>query len=181
MSRIGNKIIRIPPNVQYTYNNRVFAVKGPKGELSVVIPKELELEINGNDIAVKRNSEAKPFKMIHGTIRSLIDGIIVGVTEGFEKQLEMRGVGYRAELKNDKLNLYVGHVSPIEVPIPTSIKVTMPNQTTIIVSGIDKQKVGAFAGSIRAIKPPEPYKGKGIRYVNEVVKKKVVKTAGEKK
>ena len=177
MSRIGNKPVTILEGVQVEFKDGVFKAKGPLGELTVNVPSEITIEIKDNAVIVKRSTDKRRVKMLHGTIRSLIDNAVVGVKQGFTKELTLVGLGYRVSLEGNKLALMVGYNHPIYVIIPSDLKVEVPSQTEIKIFGIDKQKVGAFASKVRLIKPPEPYKGKGIRYKDEIVRKKVVKTS----
>ncbi len=176
MSRIGFKPITIPEKVEVKLENSTITVKGPLGELSLYIPDEVTVKIDNNIITVTRKSDKRRFKMMHGTIRSLIENLIIGVTEGYKKELVLHGVGYRVALQGNKLLLNIGYKHPIELEVPEGLKVEVPSQTEISIFGIDKEKVGHFAARIRALRPPEPYKGKGIRYKDEHVRKKVVKT-----
>ncbi len=176
MSRIGKLPVIIPEKVQVTLENNTIKVKGPLGELSLTIPSEVEVKIKDNEVIVTRLSDKRRFKMMHGTIRSLIDNMVIGVTQGYTKELEMHGVGYRVALEGNKLALNIGYKHPIYLEIPEGLKVEVPSQTEIKVFGYDKEAVGQFAAKIRLLRPPEPYKGKGIRYKGEIVRRKVVKT-----
>ncbi len=178
MSRIGKKIITIPAGVTVNVDSNNFTtVKGPKGELSFQFNKELVINIEGNELTVVRPSDSKEHRQIHGTTRAVLNNMVVGVSEGFKKQLEIRGVGYRATLQGNKLTLNAGYSHPVEFDIPAGLSVELPKNTEVTVSGADKQLVGEFAANIRAVRAPEPYKGKGIRYVNEQVRRKEGKTA----
>jgi len=177
MSRIGRKPINIPKEVKVEINNDLISIQGPKGVLTQRIPERISLELKDNQLFVKRKSDDKLSKSLHGLTRSLIFNMVKGVTEGYSKELEIVGMGYRAELKGNHLVLYLGFSHPVNFPIPTGIKIEVPKPTQIKVSGIDKQLVGQTAAKIRDIYPPEPYKGKGIRYLGEVVRKKVGKAA----
>jgi len=177
MSRIGRKPINIPKEVKVEINNDLISIQGPKGVLTQRIPERIFLELKDNQLFVKRKSDDKLSKSLHGLTRSLIFNMVKGVTEGYSKELEIVGMGYRAELKGNHLVLYLGFSHPVNFPIPTGIKIEVPKPTQIKVSGIDKQLVGQTAAKIRDIYPPEPYKGKGIRYLGEVVRKKVGKAA----
>ena len=176
MSRIGKLPVIIPEKVQVTLENNIIKVKGPLGELSLTIPSEVEVKIKDNEVIVTRLSDKRRFKMMHGTIRSLIDNMVIGVMQGYTKELEMHGVGYRVALEGNKLALNIGYKHPIYLEIPEGLKVEVPSQTEIKVFGYDKEAVGQFAAKIRLLRPPEPYKGKGIRYKGEIVRRKVVKT-----
>ena len=146
-------------------------------ELSFQFNKELVINIEGNELTVVRPSDSKEHRQIHGTTRAVLNNMVVGVSEGFKKQLEIRGVGYRATLQGNKLTLNAGYSHPVEFDIPAGLSVELPKNTEVTVSGADKQLVGEFAANIRAVRAPEPYKGKGIRYVNEQVRRKEGKTA----
>lgn len=179
MSRIGNKVLDIPSGVTITTDNNLVCVKGPKGELSFQFNKEMIIKMENGQLTVDRPNETKKFKQLHGTTRALIGNMCTGVVEGYKKELEIVGVGYRAALAGDKLTLSMGFSHPVEMNIPAGLTVEVPANTQIAVSGIDKQLVGEFAANIRAVKPPEPYKGKGIRYKGEFVRRKEGKTAGK--
>ncbi len=178
MSRIGNKAIQIPAGVTVNVaeGNHV-TVKGQKGELSFQFNSELEISVDATEIVVKRPNDTKEIKTIHGTTRALLHNMVVGVSEGFKKQLEINGVGYRAQLQGNTLVVSAGYSHTVEMPVPEGLKVELPKNTVIIISGIDKQKVGQFAAEIREIRKPEPYKGKGIKYDYEVIRRKEGKTA----
>ncbi|MFJ7935164.1 50S ribosomal protein L6 [Sporosarcina sp. NPDC096371] len=177
MSRIGKKPIEVPADVTVTIADGNFVtVKGPKGELTNTFNTDLKIEQEGNVITVIRPSESKEHRSIHGTTRSLIDNMVVGVSKGFEKTLELVGVGYRASLQGTKLVLNVGYSHPVEFTPEEGIVVEVPSNTKIIVRGINKERVGALASNVRQVRPPEPYKGKGIRYEGEVVRRKEGKT-----
>lgn len=175
MSRIGKKPINIPKDVKVEIKDGFVFVEGPKGKLSRAFSNRINLEIKDNLLFVKRISDIKFDKALHGLMRSLIFNMIKGVTEGYTKELEIIGVGFRAQVQGNNLNMQLGFSHPVNFPIPEGIKIETPKQTQIVVRGIDKEKVGGAASQIRAIHPPEPYKGKGIRYVGEYVKKKVGK------
>ena len=177
MSRIGLKPIEIPAGVEVKVNNaNLVQVKGPKGELTQQLDKDMTINIDNNIITVSRPSDNKNHKSIHGLTRSLIDNMIVGVTEGYKKTLIIEGTGYRAAKAGNKLTLNLGYSHPIEVEDPQGIKVEVPDAHTIIVEGIDKQQVGNFTANIRDYRKPEPYKGKGVRYSDEYIRRKVGKT-----
>jgi len=175
MSRIGKKPIQIPSGVTVNYDGKTIKVKGPLGELAFNPHPEMIIEIKDGEIRVKRPSDKKFHKALHGTTRQIINNMVEGVTKGFSKELEIVGTGYRAKLEGGKLVLQVGFSHPVVLEPPKDVKVEVPAPTRIKVSGIDKQKVGQIAAIIRAVKPPEPYKGKGIRYVGEYVRKKAGK------
>lgn len=177
MSRIGNKLIVVPADVTVTVNeNNFVTVKGPKGELSNQLNTEIKIEQEGNEITLVRPSESKEHRSIHGTTRSLLDNMVTGVSKGFERSLELVGVGYRAQLQGKKLILNVGYSHPVEFTPEEGIEVEVPENTKITVRGIDKERVGALASNIRQTRPPEPYKGKGVRYQGETVRRKEGKT-----
>ena len=176
MSRIGNKVIPLPAGVELTNKDNVVTVKGPKGELTRTFSKDIDIRVEGTEVTLHRPNDTKEMKTIHGTTRALLNNMVVGVSEGFKKELEMRGVGYRAQLQGKKLVLSVGKSHPDEVEAPEGIAFELPNPTTIVVSGISKEVVGQTAAYIRSLRSPEPYKGKGIRYVGEFVRRKEGKT-----
>src|SRR5690625_2214353 len=177
MSRIGLKPIEIPEGVEVKINDNTVTVKGPKGELSKSVHQDMEIIIEDNHIIVKRSNGLQESRAIHGTTRSLIDNMVEGVRNGFEKHLEIVGVGYRAQKQGKKLIVGAGYSHPVEVEQQEGIEFDVPKNTEIIVKGIDKELVGAIAANIRAIRTPEPYKGKGIRYKDEHVRRKEGKTA----
>lgn len=177
MSRIGKLPIEIPQGVQITVNDKnLVTVKGPLGELSEQISPEMNVNIEGSDLTVTRPSEKKIHRSLHGLSRTLIANMIVGVTKGYEKKLKIVGVGYRAIKKGKSLDLQLGYSHPVTMEDPEGITVECPSQTDIIVKGINKQNVGNYAAKIRDWRKPEPYKGKGIRYENEHVRRKEGKT-----
>lgn len=176
MSRIGNKIIKMPAGVEFINENNLITVKGPNGTLSRQFADFLDITVEEEGIQIKTTHDSIRSRSIHGTSRSLIENMIVGVTDKFSKRLEIVGVGYRAALENDVLILNVGYSNPVHLDIPEGITITLPRNTVIIVEGIDKQLVGEFSANIRKTRKPEPYKGKGIRYSDEVVRRKEGKT-----
>lgn len=177
MSRIGRMPIAVPAGVTVTIaeNNKV-TVKGPKGTLERVLPAEMSIKEEDGQIIVTRPSDLKKMKSLHGLTRTLINNMIVGVTAGYEKKLEINGVGYRAQKQGKKLVLSLGYSHPVEMEDPEGLESTMEGQNVIIVKGIDKEKVGQYAAEIRDKRRPEPYKGKGIKYADEVIRRKVGKT-----
>ena len=177
MSRIGNKLINLPAGVTVSQEGNVVTVKGPKGELNYTINSNIEVVVENNSVLVKRPNDTKEMKTIHGTTRANINNMVVGVSEGFKKTLLMVGVGYRAALKGNILVVSAGYSDDVEMTIPEGIKVELPKNTQIIVTGIDKQLVGEFAANVRKIRQPEPYLGKGIKYDDEVIRRKEGKTA----
>ena len=176
MSRIGNKVIVLPAGVEITNNDNVVTVKGPKGELTREFSKDIEIRVEGTEVTLHRPNDSKEMKTIHGTTRALLNNMVTGVSEGFKKELEMRGVGYRAQLQGSKLVLAVGKSHPDEVEAPEGITFELPNPTTIVVSGISKEVVGQTAAYVRSLRSPEPYKGKGIKFEGEVIRRKEGKT-----
>lgn len=181
MSRIGNKAITIPAGVEITLGagNEV-TVKGPKGSLTRAFSPLLKIEINEGVLTVARPNEEKHTKQLHGTTRALLNNMVVGVSEGYTRALELVGIGYRANVQGQKLTLAVGYSHPIVFDVEQGLTVECPAPTQIIVSGIDKQRVGELAANIRATRKPEPYKGKGVRYKGELVRRKEGKTAAKK-
>lgn len=176
MSRIGKNPVTVPKEAKVEINERIISVEGPKGKLTRQIPAGFSLELKDGEVIVTRPADDKTEKALHGLTRVLIANMIIGVIEGYSKALEIIGVGFRAEVKGDKLTMQLGFSHPVNFPIPKDIKIETPKQTQIVVSGIDKEKVGEIASEIRRIFPPEPYKGKGIRYAGEFVKKKIGKS-----
>lgn len=179
MSRIGKLSINIPDKVNITISSDKILVKGPKGELSKIIPNSIKIVQTDKLIQVMPSETISLGKQLYGTYRSLVSNMIYGVTEGFQKKLELQGVGYRSQLDGKNLILNVGYSHQVKITSPDGIKLAVENNTNILVSGADKELVGQIAANIRAIRPPEPYKGKGIRYQGEYVRKKVGK-AGKK-
>jgi large subunit ribosomal protein L6 len=179
MTRIGKMPIPIPKGVEASVKDSTVNVKGPKGTLSMKIIPEVTVKVEDGNIIVSNNDALTSRSNFHGLFRALINNMIKGVTTGYEKTLEMIGVGYRSAVQGQALNIQVGHSHPNIVPIPKGIEVTIEKGTKITIKGIDKQVVGQFAASIRAIKPPEPYQGKGIRYVDEFVRRKAGKVASK--
>lgn len=176
MSRIGKVPIPIPKDVKVKLTDSILEAVGPTGRLTHRIPPEIQISIEPEQIVVKRPNDHRTIRCLHGLTRALIANMITGVTQGFEKRLEIQGIGYRADLQGNVLRLTLGFSHPVLFPLPEGVKVEVERQTSIKVKGIDKQLVGSVAAQIRSLKPPEPYKGKGIRYVGEYVKLKVGKT-----
>ena len=176
MSRIGNRIIEIPSNVTVDVDGTTFTVKGPKGELTRTLNADLNYKIEENTIVVERPNDSIPMRSIHGTTRSLLNNMIQGVSEGFTKELELIGVGYRAQMQGSKLVLNVGLSHPVEFESTDTLSIAVDGNTNLKIEGINKEEVGALASNIRAVRPPEPYKGKGIRYKDEYVRRKEGKT-----
>ncbi|MBD1840628.1 50S ribosomal protein L6 [Coleofasciculus sp. FACHB-64] len=179
MSRIGKRPINIPAKVQVSIEGQHVAVKGPKGELSRVLPSEVSIEQEGETILVKRRDESRAARQRHGLSRTLIANMVDGVSQGFQRRLEIQGVGYRAAVQGRNLILSVGYSHPVQIEPPDGVQMAVENNTNVVVSGIDKEIVGNIAARIRAVRPPEVYKGKGIRYAGEVVRRKAGK-AGKK-
>jgi large subunit ribosomal protein L6 len=176
MSRIGKKPIEIPAGVTITIDNSTVTVKGPKGELTRSFNPDIEIKVEENIINVSRPSDAKEHRALHGTTRALLSNMVEGVSKGFEKSLELIGVGYRAQKQGQKLILNVGYSHPVEIEPEEGLEVEVPANTKVIVRGTNKERVGALAANIRDVRPPEPYKGKGIRYEGEFVRRKEGKT-----
>jgi large subunit ribosomal protein L6 len=176
MSRIGRKSIAIPAGVEVTLDGVHVVVKGPKGTLERNLHPDMLLVIDGSEMNVQRPSDGKLHRSLHGTTRSVVANMVEGVSKGFTKNLDLVGVGYRAAKSGEKVTLSLGFSHPVELPLVAGIEVEVPVQTKLIVRGIDKELVGAYAAKVRDLRRPEPYKGKGIRYENEVVRRKVGKT-----
>lgn len=176
MSRIGNKVITIPAGVEVKINDNFAIVKGPKGELKQQFDKDMTFNIEGNEITVVRPSDSKRHRTVHGTTRAILANMIEGVSAGFKKELELIGVGYRAQMQGKKLVLSVGYSHPVEFEEIEGIKLGVEGNTKVSIEGINKEVVGQYAAKVRAVRPPEPYKGKGIRYVGEYVRRKEGKT-----
>ncbi|MBA2873133.1 large subunit ribosomal protein L6 [Anoxybacillus calidus] len=176
MSRVGKKPLEIPAGVTVTVNGNTVTVKGPKGELTRTFHPDMTIKLEDNVLTVSRPSDEKEHRALHGTTRSLLANMIEGVSKGYEKGLELIGVGYRASKQGKKLVLNVGYSHPVEIEPEEGLEIEVPSQTKIIVKGADKQRVGELAANIRAVRAPEPYKGKGIRYEGEVVRRKEGKT-----
>ena len=180
MSRIGKMPIEIPAGVEVKVDgDNVVSVKGPKGTLTQAFRKEITINVEGNEVIITRPNDVKEVRALHGLTRSLIANMVKGVTEGFSKELEINGVGYRAAMQGKTLVMNLGYSHQVEMNPPEGITIEAPTQTKIIISGIDKQKVGQFAANVREKRPPEPYKGKGIKYVEEHIRRKEGKTGGK--
>ena len=177
MSRIGRQPIAVPSGVTVTIEPESVSVKGPKGELSERIPRDIEVVQEDGQLLVRRPTDRGEHRALHGLTRSLVANMVQGVTAGYEKRLEIQGVGYRAQMKGKNLELAVGYSHPVPIPAPEGIEFEVPQPTRIVVKGISKQRVGEIAAIIRKQRPPEPYKGKGIRYEGEYVARKVGKRA----
>jgi len=176
MSRIGKKPIEIPSEVEVKINNNVVSVNGPKGSITKTFHNDVIIKVEGTQLLVERPSDNKLHRALHGTTRSLLSNMVEGVTKGFQKNLDLVGVGYRVAKAGDKITLSVGYSHPVEFVPEEGIELEVPAQNKIIIKGIDKERVGAVAAKIRSIREPEPYKGKGIRYENERIRRKVGKT-----
>ena len=177
MSRIGNKVINLPEGVTFTVEGNLITVKGPKGELQYTKNSDIVVEVENNTVVVKRPSDAIFHRTMHGTTRALLNNMVVGVSAGYEKVLEIVGVGYRAQLQGDTLVLNLGYSHPVNMKLPKGISVTCPSATEVHVHGCDKQVVGEFAAEIRKVRGPEPYKGKGVHYKGEYIRRKEGKKA----
>ena len=177
MSRIGKRPVPLPKGVTATIDGRTVTVKGPKGEISRTVHAELSLALEEQSVAVKRPSDEPRHKALHGLTRTLVANMVEGVTKGFSKSLEIQGVGYKAEVKPFGVQLVVGYSHPVPYHAPKGIKISVDNNTQVKVEGVDKELVGQVAAELRSVRPPEPYKGKGIRYVGEQVRRKAGKTA----
>ena len=179
MSRIGKRPIPVPKNVTVTIEGQRVKVKGPKGELERELHREMALSMENGEIVVGRPSDESNHKALHGLTRTLIANMVEGVTKGFQKQLDIVGVGYKAEVRPYGLQMALGYSHPIEVRAPKGIKLTAPAPTSVIIEGADKEIVGQIAAEIRSLRPPEPYKGKGIKYAGEQIRRKAGKAGGK--
>jgi large subunit ribosomal protein L6 len=177
MSRIGNKAVEIPDKVKVNIDDEgAVSVEGPKGKLQWKLPRDIRASVQDNRVAVVREAETRSVKALHGLSRSLVHNMVQGVSEGFTKQLEIEGVGFRAAVQGSTLNLSLGFSHPIQFSIPKDIKITVADNTKITIQGADKKLVGQVAADVRRFYPPEPYKGKGVRYAGEQIRRKVGKT-----
>ena len=176
MSRIGKKSIEIPEKVKLAVSDGSIKVEGPKGKLEWVLPASIKLRIEGKEAVLDRDTESRSVKALHGLSRSLVYNMVVGVSQGFQRGLEIHGVGFRAQVQGKNLNLSIGFSHPVVFAIPEGIKITVQENTKLLIEGIDKQVVGQVAADIRSFYPPEPYKGKGIRYTGEQILRKEGKT-----
>lgn len=179
MSRVGKKSIAIPAGVKVNEKDSVVLVEGPKGKLQWTLPQGITISVEGAELTVNRADDSRKLRALHGTNRSLLNNMIMGVSQGFVKELEIIGVGFRAAVKGKILDLSLGKSHPINQPIPDGLTVTVTDNTKVKVEGIDKQAVGQFAAEVRGYYPPEPYKGKGVRYVGENVRRKEGKSVGK--
>lgn len=176
MSRIGKSPIKLDKDIEITIKNKQINIKGPKGELEHIIPENIAIQHKKNELIIKTLNENKITKKLHGLSRTIINNMVIGVSKGFKKILEIHGIGYRAQIEKEKyLTLNVGYSHPVQIVAPEGINIKVENNTIITVQGINKATVGQISSQIRAIRPPEPYKGKGLRYKNEIIKKKVGK------
>ena len=176
MSRIGRQPVSIPDGVTVSIGEGQLEVKGPKGTLTGPLPSEVSAEIEDGSVVFSRVGDTTDVRALHGLARALTNNMVIGVTQGFSKALQIEGVGYRAEMKGKELVLNLGFSHPVEMPVPEGLSVKVDGTTRLVVEGIDKQAVGQFAANIRELRPPEPYKGKGIRYEGEYIRRKVGKT-----
>ena len=181
MSRIGKKTIKIPDGIEVKYAGKRLEIKGPKGSLDLLIHPEVELEIKDKEINVKKIGKSKKAPAIWGLTRALIENMILGVRDGYEKKIELQGVGFRMTVQGNKINLAIGFSHPVEVSVPEGLEAKIAENNILTISGRDKQLVGQFAADIRELKPVEPYKGKGFRYVGEHVRRKAGKKAATEK
>ena len=179
MSRIGKRPVSVPKGVTITQNGSTITVKGPKGELKRTLPADMQVAVTAEEITVTRPSDEQKHKALHGLTRTLIANMVEGVTKGFSKNLELVGVGYKAEVRPYGLQLALGYSHPIEYRAPQGIKLTAPAPTQIVVEGANKEVVGQVAAEIRSLRPPEPYKGKGVKYVGEQIRRKAGKAGGK--
>ena len=175
MSRVGRKVIVVPAGVKVQVSPRALAIQGPKGKLSTPVPPGITFALEGQQLTCKRSNDERQQRAFHGLARALAQNAILGVTEGFSKDLDIVGVGYRAQLEGKKVVFALGFSHPVEYPVPEGIKIAIEKQTRVTVSGIDRQQVGQVAAEIRRLRRPDPYKQKGIRYVGETLKKKAGK------
>ena len=177
MSRIGNKPVALPSGVTVSVNDELLVVKGPKGQLEQKIAQGITFAIEAETVSVIRENDSKPFRANHGLMRALLNNMVTGVTQGFERKLEINGVGYKASVQGNKAVFNLGFSHPIEVPFPEGVTIAVDKNTLVTVSGIDKEKVGQCAAEIRGFRPPDSYKGKGVRYEGEYVRLKAGKSA----
>ena len=179
MSRIGRKPVPVPNGVTVTVNGPAITVKGPKGELSRKLQPDMQVKVENGNVTVDRPSDEDRHRALHGLTRSLIANMVEGVTQGYKKQLEITGVGYKAEVKPFGLQLALGYSHPVEYRAPAGIKLSAPQPIVVVIEGADKEKVGQVAAEIRALRKPEPYKGKGVRYQGEQIRRKAGKAGGK--
>lgn len=179
MSRVGKKSITVPDKVTVKVNGATVQIDGPKGKLSWTLPEGITATLDGTELSVSRKNDDRRYRSLHGTSRSLLNNMIQGVSQGFVKELEIIGVGFRAAVKGKILDLSLGKSHPINQPIPDGLTVTVTDNTKVKVEGVDKQVVGQFAAEVRSYYPPEPYKGKGVRYAGEIIRRKEGKSVGK--
>lgn len=179
MSRIGKRILNVPNGVEFTIENSNVTVKGKLGQLSFQFSPLIKITYENNEVKTERLNEEKTTKQLHGTTNALIHNMIIGVSKGYKKEIEIKGVGYKATLMGNKIEIIAGYSHPIQIEIPVGLKAELPKPTNIIISGIDKQLVGEFAANIRKIRRPSPYSGKGIMYKGEIIRRKEGKTAAK--
>ena len=177
MSRIGRQPILIPSQVKVNQQGSQLAFEGPKGKMDLTMPSELSVTLQDGRVQIQRASDVKSVKALHGLYRALAANIVKGITEGFQRDLEISGVGYRAELKGKQVVIHAGYSHPVALTVPQGLTVEVPKPTQLVIKGVDKQLVGQFAANIRHVAPPEPYKGKGIKYAGEVIRRKAGKAA----
>ena len=177
MSRVGKRPVQIPDGVTVNVSGDTVSVKGPKGQLSERVPSEITIAVEGGEVQVTRPDDRKTTRALHGLARALVANMVTGVTSQFAKELEIQGVGYRADVQGKKLVLTVGYSHPVEMPVPEGLKVSVDRNVVVKIEGSSRQEVGQFAANVRSVRPPEPYKGKGIRYLDEHVRRKVGKAA----
>ncbi len=180
MSRIGKLPVQVPSGVTASLSGSSFSVKGPKGEMSLSVRPEVAVEVGDGVVTVSKLGQEgdRLAQALFGTTRALIQNMVIGVTDGYQRKLEINGVGYGAEIQGQNIQLNLGFSHPVTLPIPSTVSVECPNQTTVLISGCDKQQVGQFAAKVRKLRPPEPYKGKGIKYDDEVIRRKAGKAFG---
>ncbi|AWX42712.1 50S ribosomal protein L6 [Metamycoplasma cloacale] len=179
MSRIGRRILEIPKGVEVSLNQNTITVSGKLGKLEYTFSKLIDVVVENNEIKTLRQNEEKSTKQLHGTTNALIKNMLIGVSEGYKKEIEIKGVGYKATLKGTEIEIIAGYSHPVMISVPSNLKVEVPKPTNIVISGIDKQAVGEFAANVRKIRKPSPYSGKGIMYKDEVVRRKEGKTASK--
>ncbi len=179
MSRVGKKTILVPDKVTVKVDGRSIQIEGPKGKLAWDLPEGITASVEGTELTISRKNDDRKYRALHGTSRSLINNMVVGVSQGFVKDLEIHGVGFRAAVKGNVLDLNLGKSHPINEPIPAGLTITVTDNTKIKVEGIDKQAVGQFAANVRSYYPPEPYKGKGVRFAGEIIRRKEGKSVGK--
>lgn len=179
MSRIGKQPIKLPKGVEVNFMNKVVTVKGSKGTLTLNVLHKIDIKVVDDEVNVSVDESSQDASAFHGLYRSLVNNMVIGASQGFQKKLEMIGVGYRAAVKGSNLDLLLGYSHPTSIAIPPELNVSVEKNTVITVSGTDKQKVGQFCANVRAFRPPEPYQGKGVRYLGEIIKKKAGKSASK--